>query len=102
VLYQAGDLMPVDVVGFGLGQWSGDPETFELSYAPLVHGVLVVVDDFVANDCLGRLHRSFLQPGSVSGRVCCLAGSLVRVGPLLVVELTPTRPPCCTGGAAPL
>jgi hypothetical protein len=49
----------------------------------LVHGVLVVLDDLVASDCLGRLHRSFLQPGSVSGRVCCL----VRRGPMLVVEL---------------
>ena len=87
MLYQARDLMPVDVVGIGLGQWSGDPETFELSYAPLVHAVLVVVDDLVAGDCLGRLHRSFLQPGSVSGRVCCLAGSLVHGGPLLIIEL---------------
>jgi hypothetical protein len=87
VLYQAGDLMPVDVVGIGLGQWPGDPETLELSHAPLVHAVLVVLDDLVASDRLGRLHRSFLQPGSVSGRVCCLAGSLVRRGPLLIVEL---------------
>jgi hypothetical protein len=87
VLYQAGDLMPVDVVGVSLGQWPGDPETLELSHSPLVHGVLVVLDDLVASDCLGRLHRSFLQPGSVSGRVCCLAGCLVRRGPLLVVEL---------------
>ena len=40
-LDEPGNLMPVDVIGLGLGQRPGDPQPPELSYPPFVHEALL-------------------------------------------------------------
>jgi hypothetical protein len=48
VLHQVGDLMPVDVVGDGVGQRPRDPQTGELCHPPFAQQQVAVVDDLVA------------------------------------------------------
>jgi hypothetical protein len=67
-LYEPGELMPVDIVGCGLGQRPGDPEPRELSHPPFMDKAVLIADSFVV-----RPHFFFFQPvfllstGSVNG-----------------------------------
>jgi hypothetical protein len=44
-VHQLGDLVPVDVIGGGLGQQPRDPEPDELCHPPLVHQQILVVGE---------------------------------------------------------
>lgn len=60
--HQRGDLVPVDVIGGGLGQRPRDPQPGELPYPPFMHEQVVVVDRLKAWSCLRRFHRQDLLP----------------------------------------
>jgi hypothetical protein len=61
--HQPGDLVPVHVVGDGLGQRPRDPQPGELCHPPFMHEQVVVVDRLMAWSCLRRFHRWGLLPG---------------------------------------
>lgn len=62
MLYEPGDLMSVDVIRRGFGQYPGDPETLELNQSPFVDNAVLMVDSFVVGP-----HCFSFQPGSVNG-----------------------------------
>jgi hypothetical protein len=98
-LHQLSDLMPVDIVGIGLGQWPRDAEALELSHAPFMYGVLVVVlDSLVASDARGWFHHSSLH--GVSEYARGLAQGLARDRPLLLVELVQVLQGRCAASKA--
>src|SRR5260370_7601642 len=65
--HQRGDLVPVDMVGGGLGQRPGDPQLGELPHAPFVYQQVVVSYGLVARSSQRCLHRwPSCQAGSLS------------------------------------
>src|SRR5262245_20428452 len=62
-LHQAGDLVPVDVVGIDLAQRPGDAELGEPCHASVVHEQVFVLCGLAAGD--GWFHRWLLGGGPV-------------------------------------
>src|SRR5436305_2039791 len=63
-LHQAGDLVPVDVVGIDLGQRPGDAELGEPCHPPVVHEQVFVLCGLAAGD--GWFHHWLLDGGTAA------------------------------------